>query len=188
GYVAFYLESIEFYYTKNIGLIPFIFNVIQVGIVIPLFSMYFYFRRKKMDYETIKEALIVAKTFPNGVSYSHITQRTGLNRKQIEKILQENNLEEDLGLEIKGESLQFKEIKYTKNNVRIEKQFKDIIQMSSRQLTPKQYSSMFRIKKNLEEMLEYYKEIYDKEKEYLIERQIEVITELIENIKLEDLI
>ena len=52
-----------------------------------------------------------------------------------------------MGIEIKGEKLQFKEIKYPKNNSRIKKQFKKISQLSSDQLTPEHYSAMFRIKK-----------------------------------------
>jgi len=185
--VAIYFASIQFNNFKNTGMIPFIVDMIVSVVSILLFSLYFFFKRERNLSAKIKETLLGAKENPEGISFALLSQNVGLKQKQIEKLIQKRNLEEDLGLQITNDRIEFKELIYSKKINRIEEELKDIIQLTSDQLTPEHFSMLFQFKTDLEEALVYYKTASDKEQQYQINTKLEVITEFQDSIKLEDL-
>lgn len=187
GYIAIYLESIEFHYTKNIGTIPLIINMTEIGIAILLFSLYIYFRKEITDYDAINDVLRVAKTIPQEDSFTLIKQKTGLRQKRIEQIIKKIDQKEESMQKITNEQIKSKELIHLKNIKRIDEQLKEITLLTSGQITPERFSTLLTINKKLMDAQKYCKENVNKELQHQIEMQLEIVTELLDYIKLEDL-
>ncbi|MHA1308771.1 MAG: hypothetical protein ACTSO7_16685 [Candidatus Heimdallarchaeota archaeon] len=185
GYIAIYIDSINFYYSKNAGTIPFTIDLIVTGVAILLVGVYFYFKREGNLSVKIKEALLIAKDNPEGISFTGLSQNVGLEQKRIERLVSKNNLKGDLGLHITNDCIEFKEIIYKKRISQIDEQLKDITQLTSDQITLEHFSKLAQFKNDLEEALVYYKDTSDIEKQTQINVMVEIINDLLESIPLE---
>jgi hypothetical protein len=182
---AIYFKTIRFYNSEYAGVIPLIIDMILTGVVILLIGLHFYFKRERNMLTKIKEALLIAKEIPEGITLTELSQNVGLEQKRIERLISKNNLKGDLGLHITNDCIEFKEIIYKKRIRQVEEQLKDITQLTSDQITLEYFSKLAQFKNDLEEALVYYKDTSNIEQQMQIEIQLEVIIDLLESISLD---
>ncbi|MGC9778313.1 MAG: hypothetical protein HZR80_03635 [Candidatus Heimdallarchaeota archaeon] len=186
---AIRIKSIRFFNFKYAGIIGLTFDMTLSIISIILFSLYLFSKRKRRIYEKIKEALLVAKETPEGISFTLLSQKVDLKQKRIEQLINKRNLKEDLGLQITDDRIQFKDLIYSKSICQIEEQLNNFLQLSPNHLTLEHYSKLFQFKNDLDEALLYFtKDSSNVEKQNQIETKIEVITNLLESITLDAII
>jgi len=185
GYIAIYIDSINFYYSKNAVTIPFTIDLIVTSVAILLVGVYFYFKRERNMLTKIKEALLIAKEIPEGITLTELSQNVGLEQKRIERLISKTNLKEELGLCIADSQIEFKERIFARRIRQVEEQLKNITKLTSDQITLDHFSKLAQFKNDLEEALVYYKDTSNVEQQTQIETKLEIITDLLESISLD---
>ena len=184
--VAIYFTTIQFNNFKNTGLIPFIIDMIVSVVSLLLFSIYLVFKRERNLSAKIKEILLDAKEYPEGISFSLLSQNVGLKQQRILHLLSKNNLKKNLGLQITDDLIQFKEMIYSQNFRQIEEQLNTFLQLAQNQLTLDHYGQLSQFKTGLEEALVYFsKNSSNIAKQTQIEIKLAVITNLLDSITLD---
>ncbi|MHA1187930.1 MAG: hypothetical protein ACTSXA_11130 [Candidatus Heimdallarchaeota archaeon] len=183
--VAIYFTTIQFNNFKNTGMIPFIIDMIVSVVSLLLSSIYFFFKRERNMLAKIKEALLIAKKNPEGITFTKLSQNLGLEQKRIERLISKNNLKEDLDLWITDNQIEFKERIFSQRILQIEEQLRNITHLSHNQLSQENYSKLFQFKKDLEEALIHFRDISDEKKQTQINAMVEIINDLLESIPLE---
>ncbi len=182
------IKSIRFFEHKYAGIIVLIFDMTVSIVSIIMFGLYLFSERERI-YEKIKEALLVSKETPEGISFTLLSQKVDLKQKRIEHLINKKSLKEELNLQITDDRIQFKDLIYSKSICQIEEQLNNILRLSHNQLTHEHYSKLFQFKNDLNEALLYFtKDSSNVEKQNQIEKKIEVITNLLDSITLDDII
>jgi len=182
---AIYFKTIKFYNSEYAGVIPLSIDIIGIGVTILLIGLYFYFKRERIMFAKIKEALLITKEIPEGITFTELSQNVGFEQKRIERLISKTNLKEELGLNITDNQIEFKEIIFARRIRQVEEQLKDITQLTSDQITLEYFSKLAQFKNDLEEALVYYKDTSNIEQYTQIETKLEIITDLLESISLD---
>ena len=180
------VKSMQFFNFRNAGMFVLIVDMIVTIVSIILFSLYLFSKRERRRYEKIKGELLAAKETQGETSFTLLSQKANLKQKRLERLINTRNLKEELGLQITDDRIQFKDLIYSKSIYQIEEQLNTILQVSQYQLTLEHYSKLFQFKNDLNEAFFHFKASSNVEKQKQIETKIEVITNLLDSITLDD--
>ncbi len=186
-WIAIKVKSMNFFNYKYVGIIELIINLTLLIATLLLSSFYLLSKRERGIIDNIKEALVLVKDSPEGISFTLLSQKVAVNQKRLVRLINSRNLQDELGLLITNDRIQFKDSFYSIRVCQIEEQLNTILQLSHNQITQEHYSKLFQFETELKKALLFFsKKSSNSEKKMEIEAKIVMTTNLLDSITLDD--